>query len=253
MKRDPCREAARGKDRRRKLAALLALASSLAVAPALAGVVTLTPSQDNTMYGENGEWSNGAGEFLFSGRTAFSSSRRVLLAFDVAANVPAGSAINSATLTLHVSQSPGPAQPSPVPERFVLHRLTSAWGEGTSNAGSPGGLGTPATVNDATWTYRFWNAGTWATPGGDFNAAGSASVVVAVTNDGFFTWGSTATMVADVQDWLDKPATNFGWELIGNEAADKTARRFDSRENRNAAHRPVLTIDFTPPAGGTSR
>ena len=252
MKRDPCREAARGKDRRRKLAALLALASSLAVAPALAGVVTLTPSQDNTMYGENGEWSNGAGEFLFSGRTAFSSSRRALLAFDVAGNVPAGSTINSATLTLHVSQSPGPSQPSPVPERFALHRLTAAWGQGTSDAGSPGGLGSPATVHDSTWTYRLWNTDTWATPGGDFNAAGSANAVVAVTNDGFFTWGSSA-MIADVQDWLDNPVTNFGWVLIGNEAADKTARRFDSRENRNAAHRPVLTIDFTPPAGGTSR
>jgi hypothetical protein len=223
-----------------------------------AGVVSFTPSHDNTLYSENGDLSNGAGAFTFSGRTALSSNRRTLLAFDVAKHVPPGSTITSATLTLHVSQSPGltqpdPSKPSALPEPFVLHRVTAAWGEGTSNAGPPGGFGAPATIHDSTWTFRFWNADAWRTPGGDFNAGGSASVVIPVTSDAFVAWGSTAAMVADVQDWLDNPATNFGWVLIGNETADKTARRFDSRESPTTAHRPVLTIDFIPPIGGPSR
>ncbi len=244
--------------RARRLAISLVLLGSLVTAPALADVVRLAPSRDTTIYSESGDLGNGAGEYLFSGHTARSTTRRALLAFDVARHVPAGSKITSATLTLHVSQSPGlaegaPSQPSALPAPFVLHGVTAAWGEGTSNAGPPGGFGAGATVNDATWTHRFWNAGIWTTPGGDFNAVGSASTVIPVTSDALVTWGSTAAMVADVQAWLDNPATNFGWVLIGNEAADRTARRFDSRENRNPAYRPVLTIEFIPPVGGRSR
>ena len=54
-------------------------------------------------------------------------------------------------------------------------------------------------------------------------------------------------MVADAQAWLDTPATNFGWILIGNEAQLKTAKRFNSRENPNSSNRPVLTLDYFPP------
>jgi hypothetical protein len=118
----------------------------------------------------------------------------------------------SAILTLHVSQSPGPAQPgaspsSPAP--FVLHRIIAAWGEGTSKASPPGGFGTAATANDATWTYRLWKAATWSTPGGDFDATGSASALIPTMSDGFATWGSTVAMVADVQGWLDNPDLSF--------------------------------------------
>jgi hypothetical protein len=242
-----------------KLAIVLALIGALVSGPVLAEVVRLAPSRDTTIYSESSDLSNGTGEFLFSGRTAMSYSRRTLLAFDIAQHVPAGSRINSVTLTLHISQSPGSAlgagaaRTLPRPEPFVLHRVIAAWSEGTSDAGSPGGFGTSATANDATWTHRSWNAATWARGGGDFKADGSAGTVVPVTSDELVTWGSTAGMVADVQDWLDNPTTNFGWVLIGNEAADKTARRFDSRENRTAAHRPVLMVDFVPPAGDTSR
>jgi hypothetical protein len=208
--------------------------------------MTLAPSRDSTMYSEGGDLSNGASEFLYAGRTGLSASRRALLVFDVAGSIPAGSKITSVTLTLHVSQSPG--SPSPLPQPLTLHRLSASWGEGTSNAGPPGGFGAPASVSDATWTHRFWKTDVWTRPGGDFNATGSASAVIPVTNDGFVTWGSTAAMVADAQHWLDNPASNAGWILIGNEAAAQTARRFDSRENRNATYRPVLRIEFNPPA-----
>lgn len=232
-----------------KLAVVLLIGSLVVPAPALADVVRLAPSQDNTIYSESGALSNGAAEFVLSGRTNLSFSRRALLAFDVARHVPPGSTIERVTLILHVSQSPPSAWPTP----FVLHRVTAAWGEGTSDSGPPGGLGAAASTDDATWTHRLWSTAAWATPGGDFAEARSAVLVIPVTDDDFMTWSSTAAMVADVQHWLDEPASAFGWILIGDETADGTARRFDSRESRHANYRPVLTIEFVPPGGRPSR
>jgi hypothetical protein len=52
-------------------------------------------------------------------------------------------------------------------------------------------------------------------------------------------------MVADVQSWLDDPASNFGWLLLGDETTSLTARRFDTREAPNSALRPALEITFS--------
>ena len=52
-------------------------------------------------------------------------------------------------------------------------------------------------------------------------------------------------MVADVQDWLDNPANNFGWIVIGDESSSRTAKRFDSRENPTEGNRPQLTVNYT--------
>jgi hypothetical protein len=242
-----------GVHRMRTLGILLAWLGPLVAAPASAEVVKLAPSQDTTLYSEDGNRSNGAGEFVFSGATSRSDVRRALLAFDIAKHVPAGSTIRSVILSLHVSQSPGLAKGPARAQPFVLRRLTASWGEGASNAGPPGGFGATAAPDDATWTDRFWKARAWATPGGDFDPAVVATTVVPVTGDAFVTLGSTAAMVANVQGWLDAPVTNFGWILIGSETAERTARRFDSRENRNEAYRPMLTIEFVPRAGGASR
>jgi serine protease len=55
-------------------------------------------------------------------------------------------------------------------------------------------------------------------------------------------------MVADVQSWLDNPATNFGWLVLGDESTGTTAKRFDSRESTSP---PVLTIEYTEPSAIT--
>jgi hypothetical protein len=52
-------------------------------------------------------------------------------------------------------------------------------------------------------------------------------------------------MVADVQLWLDAPATNFGWLIKGNESGSKTASRFNSKGNSNISSRPVLRVTYT--------
>jgi len=53
-------------------------------------------------------------------------------------------------------------------------------------------------------------------------------------------------MIADVQGWLDKPVSNFGWMLRSqSELTRYTNRRFASREDTNNA--PALTIEFRDP------
>jgi spore coat protein A len=69
--------------------------------------------------------------------------------------------------------------------------------------------------------------------------------------NGFYAWTTTAQMVADVQGWLDAPATNFGWIVIGNEVDSRVVKRFDSRENATSSRRPALEITFTPPPAAT--
>ncbi len=210
---------------------------------------TLGAAKDNTLYETAaGDYSNGIGPTLFAGRTGqFENSiRRGLIAFDIAGTIPRGATVNTATLTLHMSRTHS------LGNTVSLHRLTSDWGEGSSNAGSgglgsDGGAGAPAATSDATWLYTFYNTAFWTTPGGDFSATASAAQSVAGV--GFYNW-STPQLAADVQEWLDAPATNLGWLLLGNESVGGTAKRFDTRENPTPANRPLLTIGYTSHVAG---
>ena len=219
--------------------------------PAAADIVQLAPVKDNTLYqdaADDGLISNAKGVFMFAGKLGNNAVgmegflRRAVIEFNVVGNVPAGSTINSATLTVTVTMSP-----DLINRTNTLHKLTSDWGEGTSAGVGNEALGAAATVGDATWKHKFSPSTNWGTLGGDFVAQQSASEDIA--GAGPYTFGSTAGMVADVQAWLDDESTNFGWILRGDETAMPTARQFASRENLSAAI-PVLTIDFTPGAVG---
>lgn len=215
-----------------------------------ADTVAINPDRDNTLYESlSGALSNGQGEYLFAGRTAqpTGSLRRALIRFDIAGSVPAGATINSVVLTLEMSRTPTLDD-----EWIELRRLSADWGEGTSDAGGEEGNGAPSTPGDATWIHAFFSTQLWSSIGGDYASTVSAATPVGPL--GTYTWGSTPQMVADVQSWLDDPANNFGWILMGNESIQGTAKRFNSRENLNAATRPLLTVTFTPapvvPAAG---
>lgn len=194
----------------------------------------LTPTKDNTLYESTaGEVSNGAGAYFFVGNTGGSSARRGLLAFDLADKLPAGATILSATLQLHMSRTSGG------PVAIGLHRATAAWGEGTSSAAGNQGQGAAATAGDATWLHAFHDTTFWQTPGGDF--VPTATVTTTVNDTGFYTWTSPA-LVSELQQWLADSTTNHGWVLLGEEDASSTTKRFATRENNMAAHRPQLTI-----------
>jgi hypothetical protein len=210
--------------------------------PSAADTVSLTSSRDNTLYEtSDGTLSSGAGPTMFVGRTAqgFEELRRALVAFDLADSIPAGSTVVSVEIELHMSKTISGAQ------TVTLHRVTSSWGEGASNAGLNGGAGALSVTGDATWLHRSYDAELWSSAGGDFDAAASASASVAGIGD--YAWGSTPGLVADVQGWVDNPASNHGWLVLGNENATGSAKRFNTREHPSASSRPRLIVTFNPP------
>ena len=216
-------------------AAFAAAIGCTCTALASANIINIMPSKDNTLYEYDpaeGDHSNGAGFHFFAGENGQGEVRRGVLAFDVAGTIPVGSRITAVTLGMNMSMTPAGAA------TIELHKLLADWGEGTSHAPMGEGDGAPATLNDATWRHRFFDSVFWTTQGGDFSATVSASQSVAGT--GQYTW-SSAQMVADVQSWLNNPASNFGWLVLGDETAIATAKRFDTRES---ASPPILTIEF---------
>ncbi len=220
-------------------AALAAAISYAGVGLASANIINIMPSKDNTLYEYDpaeGDFSNALGNHFFAGKTAMGELRRGVLAFDIAGSISAGSTITGVSLSLNMSRTP-----ISVAYPVELHKLLADWGEGTSQATGEEGDGAPATPNDATWRHRFFDTIFWNMEGGDFSATVSASQSVSVV--GIYTW-SSPQMVADVQDWLDNSASNFGWLVLGDEKPTLTAKRFDTRES---ASPPVLTIEYTPP------
>lgn len=228
-------------DRERLFAlAVVAALSFLGGSLASAGTVNINPSKDNTLYEYDpleGDKSNALGFHFFAGETGMNELRRGVLAFDIANNIPPGAVITAASLSVNMSRTP-----TNTAYAMELHKLLADWGEGTSIAPGEEGDGAPATPNDATWRHRFFDTIFWTTQGGDFSATVSASQLVGPL--GQYTW-SSAQMVADVQGWLDNPASNFGWLMLGDESVFLTAKRFDTRESANP---PVLAITYI---GGT--
>jgi hypothetical protein len=224
-----------------RIFAWIAFVAALAI-NAEAATISVSPSRDNTLYeNDTGAESSGLGDSLFVGRTGANDGtliRRAVLAFDLSA-IPAGSTINSVTLTLFLSQGAASSFGTSV----SLFQLRANWGEGTSfgSAGNPGA----STTGDATWRHRFFSTQLWLTPGGDFDSLASATTTIG-SSFLSYSWSGTG-LVQDVQEWIGNPAANFGWILRGNEDGSQTALRFSSRESTTTANRPQLTINYTIP------
>lgn len=231
------------------LSAACVIASLAGSCPALGGaapvtVVSVGAVLDNTLYEDpNGGLSNGLGPNIFAGKTRFAGVRRALVEFDLS-SVPANATIVSASVTLHLTRAVSSG------DQQTLHRVLASWGEGTSNSGdetvNAGGGGEIATPGDATWLFRFFNGTSWASAGGDFDPAASATATV---DDiaGPYVW-TGAQLAADVQGWINDPSTNHGWMVRGVETGLAGAKRFASKDNPNANLRPRLTIGYTVPA-----
>ncbi len=225
---------------------VIALVLTLTGDAARGDIATLVALKDNTLIeSPSGGRSNGSGTHVFTGRTSQSSNsiRRAVLAFDPALAIPHRSVVTSASLTLHCSRANAGS------EAITVHRLRADWGQGASSAS--GGQGAPAARGDATWIHTFFSSEFWMLPGGDFEPVPSSGAVV--EQPGFYTWGSSPRLVADVLEWLDFPQTNHGWILIGGETAPSTSKRFDSSENTDPSLRPYLTVEFDPDPSADDR
>ncbi len=134
-------------------------------------------------------------------------SQRSFVEFDVS-SIPAGSTVNTATLTLCAVSVPGSTR------TYDLHRVTASWVETT-----------------LTWNNQPGVAG---------------SVTDSATTPGSpacMTWD----VAADVQLWIDGTA-NEGWRAKDSVEGQGTKyiTEFATRENGTPADRPILDVNYTP-------
>lgn len=225
----------------RDLLAATALVAGL-VAQVAAAPLVLAPTHDASIFtGVPGSdvLADGQGPFLWLSTTAEGLARRALLRFDVS-SVPPGAVVRSARLVLFETRSRAN-------HVVTLHRLQQSWSEGPANAGSQG-AGAPAVPGDVTWTHRNHGSLPWLAAGGDFVATASAQLLVGAANQDY-AWGSTPAMVADVQGWVDQPATNHGWVLVGDETTQQSAKQLVSRADGTTINvsAPRLELEIDPP------
>lgn len=220
----------------------VAIAAAASLAPlSRADLATIEASLNATLYeSATGSLANGGGEWFFAGTNNQGLRRRGLISFDLAAFAGSlGGAeieIHSVSLELALSQGGGAVT------AIDLHRVLAAWGEGSSDAPGNEGGGAAATPGSATWLHTFHADSFWATPGGDFASAVSASLTLG--DNGSYSVSSEG-LRQDVLAWLAGASGNFGWILLGDESELGTARRFDSRRNAASAGHPRLVIDYS--------
>jgi len=204
-------------------------------------VVSIPAAQDNTLYEPDGNRSNGNGEQMFIGlnNDLPPGIRRAVVSFNVHAYVPAGSTVDS--VRVFVTTIAGTV----FTYRSRLHRLLADWGEGASTP-SREQDGAQAAPGDATWLNTFWPDSTWTRAGGDFVAvpSGSTDVAGAIKR---YTYNTTPQMVADVQGWLDDPASNFGWLISGNEFLPGSLKSLGTQQNKVTERRPSLQVFYRTP------
>ncbi len=132
-----------------RLAALAAgslMGCSATLVSAAIATIDAVNIQDNTVAEDFPDNSSGACDSIFAGNTDNSFARRALMRFDVGAQIPPGSTINSVTLTLTVTRGG-----NNVDSTFNLHPINAAWTEGTEGCGvRGGGQGEPST-GGVTW------------------------------------------------------------------------------------------------------
>ena len=220
-----------------RAALLAAIAAASVPSSALAGFLSASASRDATIYSGSSSTANGAGQYLFAGRTASGALRRALLHFDLS-SIPSDAVIVSATLNLHLTQAASG-------EHVVsAHRLLASWTTGSSDPSGNEGTGAAAAPADATWTSRSFGspAMDWTNAGGDFASAASGSSLIGTELVRYSI--SSAGLVGDVQSWLADPSANHGWILVGDETVNQSARRFGSADG-SAEFAPTLEIEFT--------
>ena len=158
--------------------------------------------------------------------------KHALLKFDVG-GIPVGATLNAATFKVNVKTAKTNTASG-------IYGMTTDWTEGTNSAA------TGASWDDPNGTGT---AGTWANGTGFGSGDYSPALIGTITPNlkGF----KTADVKTLVQAWQNTPANNKGLVLLttGTSTADAEYR---SREDGDAANRPVIDVSWTiPPANAT--
>ena len=168
--------------------------------------------------------------------------RRALVEFDIAGNIPAGSTIDSVTLTLNANLTPDTLNRN-------MSLFTRSPGLGRGNAGLRAERrrrGPRSQPRRRDLARRQVPAGALDQRRGRLRFVERHGIRAADRLRGVGQRGPAPGLLVDVQSWFVTPAGNEGWLIQGDETQDTTTRRFYSREG---AVPPVLVVDFTPPAG----
>ncbi len=216
-------------------------------------MVTLPANHDTTFNSKYTTYSDGGGPATFAGTDGQDAVHRSVISFDVS-SIPAGSTITSVQLILTLGQAP---PQGPGTATISLYDVTRSWGEGTNGSTASGiagtGHGYPANPGDATWGAAEYEQLLWTNAGGDSASTASATLYLNnATIGNAFTW-SSSQMATDVQNWLNNPSNNNGWELINaNEKTAYSLYGFYSREwatfpGGEASQEPALVVTYTPP------
>lgn len=222
--------------------ALLLLLGWALASPGAAQTVIIEPDRDTTIYEDDPsiQRSNGSGTRGHFGVNQINQRRRYLVRFDLEGVVPTGSLVTNVRLRLNVSNfSPN----STFNMAQHLHRVTRAWGEGSSDAGFPGGNGAVAQPGDASWHFAFVPGMPWLQPGGDFLPIPSVITQHNTIGPIYF---SSPQMVADVASWILDPSSNHGWLIKDSFETPNTAFVFSTREDSSPMAAPTLEITYSP-------
>jgi hypothetical protein len=149
-----------------------------------------------------------------------------LLKWDLS-SIPAGSTLQSATLSLNVTGTTA--------NTYEIYELKRSW-----------------TESQATWK-KATSAINWQTAGADGSLDRGTTVLGTVTASaiGSLNVVLNAAGLAVVQGWVNSPATNFGFVLQDYVNTNKDDLVFSSKEATIAANRPQLQIIYNPPATST--
>jgi hypothetical protein len=219
-----------------------ALFGIIASEPVHADQVTLLPIKDNTLYEpiqQDGyaDRSDGAGPTMFAGKvkdaqnqTGGIAVRRAVLEFDIAGNVPAGSTINSAQLTLYCDKVGLNTN-----FNVSLHRALSEWGEASNTGNSQQDAASRRRPN-ATWHHVLPDQ--FLTRGWRFSPTASVTRTVGRGPPP----GIDPGMVGDIQTWLNSLAEPRMDHHRYRDAIQMT-KRFGTRENATVQNRPALVVN----------
>ena len=205
-------------------------------------IAEIPASKDTTLYQSSTGSSNGLGESFWTSAGTGADAVHALLAFDIAASVPAGATIVDASLELSVLSTSG-ATPS-----FRLFPVTRdpsfAWVEGNANAAGDESAPPAALNGAATWSHRQWHVSNpqapWATPGGDGVLPSLRNLTV--TQTGLLVIES-ANLLENVRTLHTDPAAFDGMQVFPLSGAI----RFASAEHPTTSLRPKLFVEYFVP------
>ena len=208
--------------------------------------LSLGPTADTFINSVDPDNNNGASQSFFTGENGQGGVMRGLLQFALPAGLQGRVTVSGVTLTL-TTEAVGTGTMLPAAATESLQRVNVAWTEGTGagNAMMTYTVGQPCGTTGATWNDPDCTGGTpWA--GGDVTATVSGTASAPAELDTAVIWDSmagSAGLLADVQAWMDDPATNHGWMISSStEGTSAKAQRFYSREV--AGKGPALGITF---------